>query len=93
MNHANSTKAIDRQREHFNKIAGAYIAGRNERNHVVVKDLIWREGVRGIKFDLPDRYAVLEPMCGVGDGLELARRYLGENLDYAGFDYSDEIVR
>lgn len=84
---------VDRQRDHFNKIASAYVAGRNERNHIAVKELIWREAVRGVDFKLPPCFSVLEPMCGVGDGFHLAKRHIGENFDYAGFDYSDEIVK
>lgn len=85
--------AVDRQRDHFNRIASAYVVGRNERNHIVVKELIWREAVRGVKFDLPPRFKVLEPMCGVGDGFHLVKRHIGADFDYAGFDYSDEIVK
>ncbi|MEQ1929456.1 MAG: class I SAM-dependent methyltransferase [Parvularculaceae bacterium] len=84
---------VDRQKEHFNRIAPAYVAGRNERNHIVVKDLIWEAAVRGVKFDLPPRFSVIEPMCGVGDGCDFARKHLGPDFSYAGFDYSDEIVR
>jgi SAM-dependent methyltransferase len=84
--------ATQLQRAHFNRIADWYRDARSGGNHVVLRDLIWREVLsRGV---LPaDRtLRVMEPMCGYADGYEILSRYSARPIEYAGFDYSDRIV-
>lgn len=88
----NDAELVARQQAHFDSVAADYVKGRQERNHVVVKELIWREGLKGVSANLPARLKVLEPMCGVCEGRDLVRAGLGGDFDYAGFDYSGEIV-
>lgn len=83
---------VARQQAHFDKVAADYVKGREERNHIVVKELIWREGLKDIAFGLPPRFKALEPMCGVCEGRDLLRLGLAGDFDYSGFDYSGEIV-
>jgi SAM-dependent methyltransferase len=83
---------VARQQAHFDSVAADYVKGREERNHIVVKELIWREGLKGVSVKLPARFKVIEPMCGVCEGRDLVRAGLGGDFDYAGFDYSGEIV-
>lgn len=84
--------AIDRQRDHFNAITDRYVSGRRDKNHIAVKRLIWREALKGVNFELPDRFSVLEPMCGTGEGRDLVSSLISGRFEYSGFDNSDEIV-
>jgi len=82
----------ERQREHFNSIAGQYQAARRNANHLLLKDLMWAHALRGIdRFD-DRRISVLEPMCGFGDGKAILAKHLTANFDYSGYDYSDKVI-
>lgn len=84
--------AIERQKKHFDSITDAYVEGRQNKNHIAIKKLIWEEVVKGVDLQLPERFKVLEPMCGTGEGLDMISSCINDNFDYAGFDYSQEIV-
>lgn len=84
---------IERQKEHFDQIAERYQDARRHPNHLCLKRSIWSHFFRS-RPSLPDRrIEVLEPMCGFGDGADILAEHLKAPFDYAGFDYSDEVVR
>lgn len=84
---------VERQRAHFNGIAAQYAEGRKEKNHQVVKELIWKTGLHDVVFDFGSApIRVLEPMCGMGEGRELISKFITGNFEYHGFDYSEEII-
>jgi SAM-dependent methyltransferase len=84
---------VERQRAHFNNIAAQYTEGRKERNHQVVKELIWETGLRDVVFEFGDSpIKALEPMCGTGEGRELISKFITKDFEYHGFDYSEEII-
>jgi len=84
--------SVERQREHFNSIAERYFAARNHANHLALKSLIWKSffarnpGLSG------EVRRVLEPMCGMGEGYDIITKYLKPEIDYQGFDYSENMV-
>jgi SAM-dependent methyltransferase len=86
------TSLLERQRAHFNSIAGRYRSARQGENHVELKRLMWSEFLR----DKPDlkrpTLTVLDAMCGYADALPILREHLSADIDYSGFDYSDEVV-
>jgi SAM-dependent methyltransferase len=82
----------ERQREHFNTVALAYHQARQDKNHLLLKDLIWREFLRDKGELRVEGLRVLEAMCGFADGKDILERHLGISLRYEGFDYSDAVV-
>lgn len=83
---------IERQRDHFNRIASAYLRGRAEPNHIMLKNLIWDEALAGLPFDERTSLKVLEPMCGSAEGIEILGRRVASPIEYRGFDYSAAVV-
>lgn len=86
------TGLVERQREHFNSIAGRYRAARAGGNHVVLKELIWSEFLRDKLQLRQPGMRVLDAMCGYADANGMLRRQLGVDFAYSGFDYSDDVV-
>lgn len=84
---------VEQQRRHFNEIANKYYLSRQNENHLLLKELIWKEFFSDKQALSNTCKAVLEPMCGLGDGGEILKKQLSIDIDYDGFDYSDEIVR
>ncbi len=86
------TNTVERQREHFNSISARYAESRKHPNHLLLKNLIWSSFFEesGVTADAGTR--VLEPMCGMSEGLYIVKRHLQENIEYTGFDYSEEMV-
>jgi len=83
----------ERQREHFNSIAEKYKAGREEINHRIVKDIIWKRIISTFSDEIPDDYKLLEAMCGYAEGYDIVSTHLGKVPKYyLGFDYSDNII-
>ncbi|OPY94261.1 hypothetical protein A5906_15060 [Bradyrhizobium sacchari] len=83
---------VERQREHFNSIAGRYQSARRGDNHLHLKHRLW-DDVFSDLVDFRDKQIdVLEPMCGFCDGLDILSHHLSKNLTYKGFDYSDAVV-
>lgn len=85
--------SIERQREHFDQISGRYTEARKHPNHLLLKDLIWKAFFEDLKIEVPDRMKVLEPMCGMGEGLQIMQNYFRRDISYSGFDYSEEMVK
>src|SRR5688572_27734389 len=83
---------VERQREHFNRIESRYFAGRREATHQRLKDLMWADALRSLPETAGRRLEVLEPMCGYAEGKAILERHLSAELDYSGFDYSDDVV-
>ena len=83
---------IEQQRAHFDSIAERYHEGRQDKNHIAIKDAIWHAALSGVEFPDVDRLKVLEPMCGTGEGRAILQGHLRHSFDYAGFDYSEEMV-
>jgi SAM-dependent methyltransferase len=86
------TDLIERQREHFNEISAKYSEARKHPNHLLLKTLIWSnffEDKRGLA---SPRIRVLEPMCGMSEGLQIIKRHLQSDIEYVGFDYSAKMV-
>ena len=82
----------EQQREHFNGIAEQYVLARTHPNHLLLKDLIWREFLRRNRCIASEVHHVLEPMCGMADGYGILNANLTTNFDYLGFDYSESII-
>jgi SAM-dependent methyltransferase len=83
---------LERQRAHFNSIAERYQTARKGVNHLLLKDLIWADFLGPHPELKRDGLQVLEAMCGFGDGKTILEGTLGVELDYSGFDYSDEVI-
>lgn len=84
---------IEQQKEHFNSIAEEYFNTRTGKNQEILDDLIYAELFKGVNYSKSD-ICVLEPMCGYGVGETIIRKFWDEkNIDYEGFDYSEEIVK
>ncbi|WP_087721963.1 class I SAM-dependent methyltransferase [Pandoraea sp. PE-S2T-3] len=83
---------IDRQREHFNQISDKYSAARKGSNHLLLKKLIWTHFFSDKQSSVASGARLLEPMCGMAEGLAIVRNYVQPNVDYYGFDYSDNMV-
>lgn len=84
--------SVEQQREHFNSIAERYFTARTNPNHLALKELIWKSFFarnRGIADEVA---RVLEPMCGMGEGHDIITTYLKPQIDYHGFDYSENMV-
>lgn len=83
---------IERQKQHFNDIAGVYYAARRSENHLLIKDLMWHGFLSGKSCLKHEGASVLEPMCGFADGKEILEKHLGISVVYSGTDYSDTVV-
>ena len=82
---------IERQRRHFEGIAGEYTRSRGHPNHLLCKQLIWSHFLSRHRDIRPA--CVLEPMCGLGEGRSILIDHLGAaGFDYLGFDYSSNMV-
>ena len=86
------SKDLEQQREHFNSIAEQYYRARTNKNHLLLKDLIWRTFLER-NSGLGDHvHSVLEPMCGMAEGYEILKSNFNFDFDYKGFDYSENMV-
>jgi ubiquinone/menaquinone biosynthesis C-methylase UbiE len=85
--------SIERQREHFDQISKKYSESRKNPNHLLLKDLIWRSFFDGKNKLVGTEIKLLEPMCGMGEGLHIVKNYLQKDVHYTGFDYSEEMVK
>lgn len=85
-------KLVEQQREHFNEISERYFQARKNKNHLLLKDLIWSEFLKRNSAVKAEVKRVLEPMCGMAEGYEILSKNLGIDFDYFGFDYSENMV-
>lgn len=83
---------IERQKKHFNEIADVYYKARQTENHLLVKDLIWRDFLNDKRDLKRSGVTVLEAMCGFAEGKKLLEKHLGVSVIYSGSDYSDTVV-
>lgn len=86
------TDPVERQREHFDDISALYTKARKHPNHLLLKDLMWSAFFDGCEVFSKPGMKVLEPMCGMSEGLQIIRRYVQKEIDYSGFDYSEQMV-
>jgi len=85
---------IEHQKIHSEKISKEYYAGRQDRNHVLYKKLLWEYFLKNNHHLLElSEISCLEPMCGFGGGYEIIENSLAKKLSYSGFDYSEELVK
>jgi SAM-dependent methyltransferase len=83
---------LEKQREHFNSIAQKYFAARNHPNHLLLKDLIWKNFFKRHKLLQEGLTSVMEPMCGMAEGYEILKQNANADFSYLGFDYSETMV-
>ncbi len=83
---------ISRQQAHFDSIADNYFAARRNANHLLLKDLMWRDFLAHHDDLRRDGLKVLEAMCGFGDGKVIVEKALGIEVTYTGFDFSNSVV-
>jgi SAM-dependent methyltransferase len=84
---------IEQQREHFNSISEKYFRERQTKNHLFYKNLMWNMVFTPLEISNKNVLKVLEPMCGYSEGLKIIKQHIGTNIDYQGFDYSEEILK
>ena len=85
-------RRVAKQKAHFDQIAQTYNNARKHANHLEIKRLIWDHFLASRPFLGEQKLAVLEPMCGFADGLEIIRSRFDGELTYKGFDYSEAVV-
>lgn len=85
-------KLIEQQKAHFNSIAEKYETARSGENHLMIKELIWHHCLKKLPIDRDKKHRTLEAMCGFAEGRTLIVEHLGIDIDYVGFDYSDNVV-
>ncbi len=88
----------ERQREHFNRIEDNYEKAVNDPKARYYRKLVYRQFFKDTTIEKMmksgKKIVVLEAMCGDGMGRRVLKGlYKGADLDYEGFDYSDEMVR
>jgi len=85
-------KLVEQQREHFNDISEKYFQARRHPNHLLLKELIWKQFLKRNSSIATKVQRVLEPMCGMAEGYEILKRHLLSDFYYYGFDYSENMV-
>lgn len=90
---------IERQKEHFEKIAEQYYRARQNSNHLLYKNLLWEYFLERNEniFQRNIEVTCLEAMCGYGEGYKILINYLKKHhptlkFTYKGFDYSENLV-
>lgn len=87
---------LERQRDHFNNIAQEYFRTRRGEKQKRLHDLLYKELFRGGVKDYiqgKKKITVLEPMCGFGEGKYILENLFNVEVEYEGFDYSEEIIK
>ena len=84
---------IERQKEHFDKIADRYYLARRQDKHLLLKNLMWKGFLSDKDYLSRDGLRVLEAMCGFADGKEVIENNLRISVNYTGFDYSSTVVQ
>ncbi|MDH3380600.1 MAG: class I SAM-dependent methyltransferase, partial [Gammaproteobacteria bacterium] len=84
---------IERQKEHFDKIADRYYLARRQDKHLLLKNLMWKGFLSDKQYISRDGLRVLEAMCGFADGKHIIENNLGISVNYTGFDYSSTVVQ
>lgn len=95
---SNVNDLSERQRDHFNRIEYNYEKAVNDPKARCYRRLVYKQFFMNTTIDKMLKsgmtVVVLEAMCGDGMGHRVLKGLYNEaNLDYEGFDYSDEMVR
>lgn len=83
---------IEQQNEHFKAISEEYYKARQNKNHLFYKSLLFKYILKDFREDPQKSLLVLEPMCGYGEGRKIVSKYISKNIQYEGFDYSDNLI-
>lgn len=83
---------VEHQNEHFSSISEEYYEARQNKNHLFFKSLLFGYMLKDFLTDRKETLLVLEPMCGYGEGRSIVSKYITENIEYEGFDYSDILI-
>ena len=88
------SKLIEQQREHFDSIAERYYKERTGEKQQKLHELLYEYFFENLKKEkkFEKKIWVLEPMCGFAEGKKIISKYLTDNIEYTGFDYSEKIV-
>lgn len=84
---------IEQQREHFESVSEKYYKSRQQKKHLLFKDLMWDFFLKDKNFLKKEKLKVLEPMCGYGEGKKILEKHLNISVVYSGFDYSSNLVK
>ncbi len=86
---------INHQNDHFDSIAEKYYEARQDSKHLLYKSLLldYMLSELSISMKKRGRIAVIEPMCGYGEGKSFVERYISDNIDYEGFDFNETLIR
>lgn len=95
MKKGSTMNKIEKQKNHFNSISQKYFQARQSRNHLLFKELLWNYFFKlGIFEEFRSKkITVLEPMCGYAEGGKIIKKGLNPNIDYQGFDISENILK
>lgn len=85
---------IDHQNEHFEQIAERYYEARQGKKHLLYKRLLLKYMLSDVGHQINNqkKIAVLEPMCGYGEGRDIVKRFIVKDIEYEGFDYNDTLI-
>lgn len=89
----NSTEDIERQREHFNRIAAKYYCSRQDLRHLYLKRKIWEKFFSDIPLSKKENLHILEAMCGYGEAYSISQSHINQKFSFDAFDYSDNMVQ
>jgi len=85
-------ETIERQRRHFDSIAGEYLESReNSRTDYFVRKM-WNALLKNIPWPADREVIFLDAMCGNGDTLDVLEDLGYANVNYNAFDYSPQMA-
>lgn len=85
---------VERQIQYFDNVAEKYFNARLSKNYIEFYKLLYDEVFRYMpKFAPGQKIEVLEAMCGSGNGKRLVEEHYRNEVEYTGFDYSQEMIR
>jgi len=82
---------VEQQRVHFDSIADRYFSARQNKNHLLFKELMWQNFFENFEWNKKEAL-VLEPMCGYSEGKKILSENLNTKIIYEGFDYSQPLI-
>ena len=92
-------KDIEKQKQHFESVAGEYINARNNPRHALLQntvwEIFWRNGEMEkwrTNFIPAENLNILEAMCGRAELYEILKKYIRRPFSFNAFDYSDTMV-
>jgi len=83
---------IERQREHFEKIAELYCKARKDAKHLFLKKHMWDVFLKELSFPFTEKLNILEAMCGVAEFYNILKERLDKDFTFDAFDYSENMV-